>query len=63
MAISCGRKESCGGMFSSCPGDSEWDICEAHRADLPQFEELYKARVASAIGAETVTFVCLEESG
>ena len=50
-------------MFSSCPGDSEWDICEAHKADLPQFAELYKAKVQPALGAENVAFVFIENEG
>ena len=28
---SCGRKEACGGVFSSGLGDSDWQVCELHK--------------------------------
>lgn len=49
---SCGRSESCGGYFSPGPGDSDWGICDAHRADLPRFPEIYARQLTQATGGK-----------
>lgn len=45
---SCGRIATCGGLFSSGPGDSDWRHCKDHRADLPHFGEVLVAQLRAA---------------
>lgn len=52
--VSCGRTETCGGQFSSGPGDSDWLICEEHAADATHFGTVYVAQVAALANGDTV---------
>jgi len=40
----CGNTRTCGGMFTSGPGDSEWMPCDVHEADQPFFGQIYAAQ-------------------
>lgn len=41
----CERKETCGGLFSSGPGDSDWQFCDRHKKDVNRFNEIYESQI------------------
>ena len=45
----CGRKETCGGFFSSGPGDSDWQICDTHSKDIEHFGAVYTAQCLAPV--------------
>ena len=50
----CGRKETCGGLFSSGAGDSDWRTCATHQDDQPYFMEVDSAQLAAQANGDPI---------
>ena len=50
----CGREETCGGLFSSGPGDSDWQVCDTHSKDAEHFGDVYTAQCLAPLNGHPV---------
>jgi hypothetical protein len=50
----CGRSETCGGMFSTCISDSDWQVCEDHIGDYLFFRGIHTAQVIATLRGDVI---------